>query len=255
LHGLKGYEVTGRDLAHLDKGHTFGELALITESPRMASIVTITNTALLVLMKDDFDDCLADINVKSAEDKVELLDSSRCCRDLSTLEIKSFQGDWMLKHFSVGEFLLMDKLDKLFVVGHGAVQLCSFKPKLFSDEAVKANFERAGFPSLKEGVHFETVCTIHKGEIIGETSIFPELKRNFVLRVTSSLECLWLPSDKFDEVVTPAMRDRIFQEGQARVDLHEKRSIWNDKDIAERKSREIVVTRHSPRNSPSPLRF
>ena len=49
--GGKGKEVT---LAHLNSGDIFGEIALLTQSPRSANVLALTKTTLLELTRADF---------------------------------------------------------------------------------------------------------------------------------------------------------------------------------------------------------
>jgi CRP-like cAMP-binding protein len=53
-----------RFITNLHEGHSFGELALIYDEPRSASVVAIGNVSCTYLTKDDFRACLSDSKVR-----------------------------------------------------------------------------------------------------------------------------------------------------------------------------------------------
>ena len=63
------------DIATLGKGNSFGDLALTSSKPRMASIRCVEETHFAVLSKDDFSLVLGQIEKKKLNEKIQFLKS------------------------------------------------------------------------------------------------------------------------------------------------------------------------------------
>jgi CRP-like cAMP-binding protein len=59
----------------LAPGKTFGELALINDDKRKATIVTVTNCSFAVLSKEDYKKILGKIEMKKIQQKIEFLNT------------------------------------------------------------------------------------------------------------------------------------------------------------------------------------
>lgn len=56
---VRGQGETARSLAEMDSGDLFGEMALLTDSPRSATVIALTDLDLWALNREDFDELVA----------------------------------------------------------------------------------------------------------------------------------------------------------------------------------------------------
>ena len=61
------------DVAHLGPGCSFGELSLIYNKPRCATVKVLQRCHLMVLSRSDFEQCLRDIERKRIAEKVNFM--------------------------------------------------------------------------------------------------------------------------------------------------------------------------------------
>ncbi|MDS4021981.1 MAG: cyclic nucleotide-binding domain-containing protein [Candidatus Competibacter sp.] len=137
-------------LAELTAGQSFGEIALLIGAPRTATVVAVTDTALLKIAKEHFDELL-DCSPRLRQ-AVEALNSQRILQNVAALRERSDASAWqkmalaniqrlsraetaalMQKHASAGAPLaiflgaLLDGIPESVVIGSNFVSLESFR--------------------------------------------------------------------------------------------------------------------------------
>jgi zinc transporter ZupT len=145
-----GGDVGMTPLAELTAGQSFGEMALLTGAPRTATVVAVTDTALLKIAREHFDellDCFPRLR-----QAVETLNSQRILQNVATPRGPSDAATWrklalaniqrlsrgeeaalMEKHASAGAPLaiflgaLLDGIPESVVIGSSYVSLESFR--------------------------------------------------------------------------------------------------------------------------------
>lgn len=145
-----GGEVEMTSLAELTAGQSFGEIALLIGAPRTATVVAVTDTALLKIAKEHFDELL-DCSPRLRQ-AVEALNSQRILQNVVALRERSDASAWqkmalaniqrlsraetaalMQKHASAGAPLaiflgaLLDGIPESVVIGSNFVSLESFR--------------------------------------------------------------------------------------------------------------------------------
>ncbi|MDS4070582.1 MAG: cyclic nucleotide-binding domain-containing protein [Candidatus Competibacter sp.] len=145
-----GGEVEMTPLAELTAGQSFGEIALLIGAPRTATVVAVTDTALLKIAKEHFDELL-DCSPRLRQ-AVEALNSQRILQNVAALRERSDASAWqkmalaniqrlsraetaalMQKHVSAGVPLaiflgaLLDGIPESVVIGSNFVSLESFR--------------------------------------------------------------------------------------------------------------------------------
>lgn len=145
-----GSEVEITPLAELTAGQSFGEIALLTGAPRTATVVAVTDAALLKIAKEHFDELL-DCSPRLRQ-AVEALNSQRILQNVAALRERSDASAWqkmalaniqrlsraetaalMEKHVSAGVPLaiflgaLLDGIPESVIIGSNFVSLESFR--------------------------------------------------------------------------------------------------------------------------------
>lgn len=145
-----GSEVEMTPLAELTVGQSFGEIALLIGAPRTATVVAVTDTALLKIAKEHFDELL-DCSPRLRQ-AVETLNSQRILQNVAALREQSNASAWqkmalaniqrlsrteaaalMEKHVSAGAPLaiflgaLLDGIPESVIIGSNFVSLESFR--------------------------------------------------------------------------------------------------------------------------------
>ena len=145
-----GSEVEMTPLAELTVGQSFGEIALLIGAPRTATVVAVTDTALLKIAKEHFDELL-DCSPRLRQ-AVETLNSQRILQNVAALREQSDASAWqkmalaniqrlsrteaaalMEKHVSAGAPLaiflgaLLDGIPESVIIGSNFVSLESFR--------------------------------------------------------------------------------------------------------------------------------
>ena len=126
---MSSYRVSGREemkqLAVLRAGEAFGELALISNQPRMAGIMCREYTCLAYLSKDDYNEILAKIQVQLLEAKVKLLWRQPIFRHLSKIALQRLTYHFTIKHYKRKQTVFRSGTDcsHLYLVKSGEFQL------------------------------------------------------------------------------------------------------------------------------------
>ena len=102
-------------------GESFGELALLNNKPRAATIVSITNSTLAKLSKKNFEKLLGKFTEKRLNEKLLFFQMHPMFLKCSKLSLTKMSFYFNIKKFSRGQYLFKtgDKVDGLYFVKKG----------------------------------------------------------------------------------------------------------------------------------------
>ncbi|MBI5739804.1 MAG: cyclic nucleotide-binding domain-containing protein [Nitrospirae bacterium] len=187
-------------LSVISHGKGFGEMALLTCSPRCCSVTAKTDVRLLALMKADFEEIvrldsafsmLAEKRVKSYEQynrmktlqPFALLEPEKMAAVLDKLEERSFRA---------GEDIVVEgaKGDLYFIVKSGCV------------EVIKKNLDGKA----------ERVAVLREGQGFGEEALITGAPRSATVRASDDVIVWTLSQDAFLDVMRSAFLEEISSE-------------------------------------------
>jgi CRP-like cAMP-binding protein len=194
-------------LAHLHQGAVFGEMALVSNAPRAATVIAMGDVDLLELSRRD-------LEVHAGE-----LESV-------TQALKKFTRGRFLANLAATNplFAPLDKPDRRAL-------MAKFKPKVvYQDDIIIEQGEtgkglylvlRGEFKvSRKQGAETpQTLATLKGGDVFGEISLLREQPTNATVVATSIGEVLFLPKEDFHEVLGrhPEIKDTLSQLSEQRL--------------------------------------
>ncbi|XP_069704532.1 cGMP-dependent protein kinase, isozyme 1-like isoform X2 [Periplaneta americana] len=164
-------------------GRAFGELAILYNTKRNATIRVVTNARVWVLNRQVFQQIMMRTRLKDIEDKVKFLRSHPLLKDLST-EILAKMSDLLkVEFFPPGHCIIKqgDKGDKFYIISGGNVKITKLQP---GEE--------------KE----QDLGTLSHGKYFGELALLKEDTRQAtVTAMTPGVECLVLDRVHFIQLL------------------------------------------------------
>ena len=164
-------------------GEAFGELSLLYNTPRAASIKAITNVACWVLDRDCFNHIVKDAAVKKREKYEEILSKVELLKNIEHYEKMQMADALKSASFQNGEYIIRqgDWGDVFYMIEQGtAVAL-----KSFNGEVEKP---------VKE---------YNEGDYFGELSLLKGQARAASIKATSFLKCVTLDRKAFKRMLGP----------------------------------------------------
>ncbi|GHP05348.1 hypothetical protein PPROV_000410000 [Pycnococcus provasolii] len=200
-HGGSGVKqenkLTQRDIAGasvvatLCRGDTFGEIALVKDGLRTATIFTKTKTELLVLHKDDFQRILHSLYGTSIDDRLNYLERLHALTHASENEVKDFAHFLCVAAHQEGTVFYPEKDNRLHFIVEGEAKLrldhAQYGTPVDIVKTITApgasGFANANGPrewryAMKETFYDSvTISRLGPGNCFGECSVFPHLRR------------------------------------------------------------------------------
>jgi cGMP-dependent protein kinase len=134
------------------EGDSFGELALLHDTPRTATVKSITNVALWVLNRETFRQVLQELNMQNYLENKVFLDSVPLFATLSPVQKESLINCLTVFHYSTGEKIVNegDPGDLFYLIKEGSVSCLAggkevrkmFKGDFFGEQALLYNSTR-----------------------------------------------------------------------------------------------------------------
>ena len=190
-------EVSGRQhrVAELGTGDFFGEVALVRDEQRTATIVALEQTELLSLHRDTFHRVLAELDVDDDEvlaqlrhasflrqvPALSLLAGDSMCQLLGTLEVLRVRR---------GEAIVAqgDEADAMFIVREGTLAV-----------------ER----DMSDGSGLLQLSTLQPTHIFGEMALMLHAQRNVTVRAVTDAVVLRVPADTFRAVLMTSFASAV----------------------------------------------
>lgn len=136
--GIKGENrmvTVEKSIGVLKAGQTFGELALLYGTPRSATIVSVTNSALIKIDKEPFDKYVKNIFENQLQDQIEFLKICPIFHKINKDLLIRLAVRTERKKFSTGQGILSPggKCESLFIIRRGTVKVTK-TVKFFKNE-------------------------------------------------------------------------------------------------------------------------
>lgn len=157
-------------------GESFGEMALINNKPRAATVTAMTNTTLAVLSKSNFKKLIEKFTEKRIEEKIRFLKSYPMFHKCTKFGIMKLSFYFNVKRVVKGQVLykIGDPTDGLYFITKGEFMV---KSNQMSKKVELANqMQSKPINPLRRATHLKNVNLIVKStkEIIGLQEIFDE---------------------------------------------------------------------------------
>ena len=109
----------------LSAGQSFGELALLYESPRAASVVTDSDCVLFRVDQRTFRYIMQTQREHAGQDKMNLLKGVPFLKDLDETDMERLADAMVVRRFAAGEFLAKkgDPADTFYLVQEGKIRV------------------------------------------------------------------------------------------------------------------------------------
>lgn len=183
-HGTLNFVVNGNVVGSVHGGGHFGELALIYDAPRAASVQATTSSILWMLGRNDFRAIQAQTSSDSLVRRSKWLQQVKILERLSARQLSLLAGALDAVRFKKDEVIIHygDSGDCFYIVEEGSVE-CRLKDS-------------------REGVGESTVI-LKEGDYFGEMALLNELPRNADIIALESVKCLRLGRQEFTSMLGP----------------------------------------------------
>ncbi len=195
-------------LTKLGEGEFFGEFGYFLNAKRTASVMAETETELLEIVKDEFDELIMDFpNMADVLDELfreRMMDNIMALSPLfskfNSNERKDIRDRFSLKLVHEGEYIVTqgELSNSLFIIKDGVV-----------DVVIE-----------QEGEESQVVTSMSQGDFFGEVSAITGVPRTASVVARTDTEVMELTKDAFDETLMdyPKMVDILQEYARERVD-------------------------------------
>ena len=180
----KGGVTDDIEIAQLETGKGFGELALIKEQPRRATAICTENCYFMTLSKGDYMKILGKSFLKKLEERINFLHSLKIFNKISKKALEKLSYFFKLKTFRNKEFIYLqdEESDGVFFIISGEIELTSS-----SSQAAKSDI----FPKIIK------IALISDKDMFGDEEVMQNIPRKYSARCTSKVALLlWI--SKYD---------------------------------------------------------
>ena len=114
-----------KNIGVLKAGQTFGELSLLYGSPRAASIVSVTNSALIKIDKEPFDKYVKNIFENQLQDQIEFLKICPIFNKIDQDLLIKLGIRTEVKKYSTGQIILKPdlKYEQIYIIRRGTIKV------------------------------------------------------------------------------------------------------------------------------------
>jgi cAMP-dependent protein kinase regulator len=181
--GRFGVEVDGRPVVEIGPGGSFGELALMYNTPRAATVRSLTPGRLLAVDRATFRKVIIDVSYRKRQQHMAFLRAMPLLATLSDAEIGRIADALEPCDFAPGCDVVCqgDPGAAFFILVHGSAQV------------------------LRDG---ESVGSLGPGDFFGELALLNRSPRAATVRATTALSCLSLNEADFVRLLGP-LRDML----------------------------------------------
>lgn len=178
----KGEKILGR----MGPGKAFGELAILYNCTRTATITAVTNSLLWVLDRRAFQTIMMVTGLQRLEENINFLKSVPLLKNLSK-EILSKMADVLeVDFYPAGEYIIRQGAtgDTFFIISNGQVRVTQ---KVITGDGATTE---------------EEIRCLGRGEYFGEQALLREDRRTAnVIAIDPGVECLTLNRESFNQLI------------------------------------------------------
>eukprot|EP00232_Nephroselmis_pyriformis_P000724 CAMPEP_0182912718 /NCGR_PEP_ID=MMETSP0034_2-20130328/37661_1 /TAXON_ID=156128 /ORGANISM="Nephroselmis pyriformis, Strain CCMP717" /LENGTH=529 /DNA_ID=CAMNT_0025049407 /DNA_START=103 /DNA_END=1688 /DNA_ORIENTATION=- len=240
-------------VATLSKGESFGEIALVKDQPRSATIVAKTRIELLVIHKDDFQRTLTDLYGSPLSERCDFLESLPTFQGIPRVDIITMAQFLSIAVFSAGTTFHPDKDQRVCFIVDGHCRL----RKGNKDTAEK---ERKAAEKLQQeqddggAMNYDrnNICSMGPGNFFGESCVFEHLRREWYVEALTQVKLFFLSKQDF-LAIGRDLQARVEHEAEFKVTYHDevlKESMLRQR--AERERRQAMVRQEETRRNKEP---
>jgi cGMP-dependent protein kinase len=178
--------VNGERKKTLSVGDNFGELALIHDNLRSATVITFENTGLWGLDRDTFKNALKAISQESYEENMQFLNLVDFFQYLNDAQKEALVNSLTIYKFSKGDMIVRegDIGDLFYIIKEGKV-ICS-----------------------RNGIRLKR---LGKGDFFGEQGLLYNCKRTATAVADTKVRCLVIGREKLKKVLGNNLQNIIFR--------------------------------------------
>ena len=192
------YDVEGHlKVAQLKNGMAFGELALINDAPRAASIVCSDTTEFIVIERDDYSRILLALHKEKMEKKQAFLHRQFFLSRLSNRLLSSFSYHFFATKLPKNHVLIRqgDVVENIFYLRSGECRI------LHQDEATGAVLD---------------IAVVTENDAVGELAWLNKSRQRFTVVANTPVKAFLVPKSDFDKRCTRTMCTMMRQTAEQR---------------------------------------
>lgn len=178
--------VNGKQVNVLGPGDSFGELALLHDSPRSASVYTLDKVQMWVLDRKTFRTAVKAVNTKHYNENKRFIDSVPLFSLLTCTQRESLVGSLSSLKFRQGERIVKegDPGDLFYIISEGRV-LCT----------------QGG----------ETIREMEKGDFFGEQALLYNCMRTATITAITEVKCMAIGRNKLNTALGSQLQQILYR--------------------------------------------
>ena len=184
-----------KNIGELKDGQTFGELALIYNIPRTASIIALTETSLIKIDKNPFNKYLKNLFEGQLQDQIEFLQICPIFNKLNKDLIIKLGIRSTIKKYATGQIILKNdsKCDSIFIIRRGTVKVLKEIQFIKNENKIKKKRIKKNKSQLLDFNDFNNRQQIERERILEVLALGPseeDIRENNYINKNITLEIL-----------------------------------------------------------------
>ena len=178
--------VNGKQVNILGPGDSFGELALLHDSPRSASVYTLENVSMWVLDRKTFRSAVKAVNTQHYIENKKFIDSVPLFALLTSTQREALVGSLSSLKFRQGERIVKegDPGDLFYIISEGRV-VCTQKA--------------------------ETIREMEKGDFFGEQALLYNCMRTATITALTEVKCVAIGRNKLNTALGSQLQQILYR--------------------------------------------
>jgi cGMP-dependent protein kinase len=183
--GIVDLYIDGNKIKQLEKGESFGELALLHGAPRSATIVAVTDCLFWVLERKNFKKIVDHINQLNYEENKHFVQSISILSNIDNDQKSILCSNLIKEIYEEGAVIVKegDKANCLYIIKEGEVS-CVFRGKV--------------------------IVTLKKGDYFGEKAILIDSTRTMDVVAKTKCVCYSISIETLKQMVGEKYRDVLY---------------------------------------------